>query len=163
MKTLLNLTSSSCRLSNLMIICCTLLLSWTGCTPPPPIDGGNFVSIIDPISDYEGNFDLMEDDCNSTPYMIEISRFALIGDNDKMTGPLDKPRIYISNLVGNGRNPVIGEWDGRAFIVYDQDLHVDNVQVKVSARLFEYDGELAVNYNVRSIAECLLFGKIPKV
>ncbi len=162
MKTLLNLTSSSC---NLMIICCTLLLSWTGCTdPPPPIDDGDLISTFDPARDYVGNFDLMEDDCNSTPYTIEISRFALIGDNDQMSGPLDKPRIYISNLVGNGRNPVIAEWDGTAFIVYDQDLHVDNVQLKVSARLFEYDGELSVNSNVRGpVGNAHCSGKFRKV
>ena len=151
MKTLLNLTSSSCHLCNLMLICCTLLLPWTACTDPDPEFRTSFkpTQIFDPASDYVGNFDLMEDDCNSTPYTIEISRFALIGDNDQIISPLDKPRIYISNLLENGRNPVIAEWDGIAFIVYDQDLHVDNEQLKVSARLFEYDGEMSVRYSAR--------------
>lgn len=164
MKTLLNLTRSTSHLSNLILICCTLLLSWTACTDieDPLFDGSH--QIFDPVSNYVGNFDLMEDDCNSTPYTIEISHFALIGDNDQTTSPLDKPRIYISNLVENGRNPVIAEWDGTAFIVYDQDLHVDNVQLKVSARLFEYDGELSVRYSVRGAsrnAHCS--GKFRKV
>lgn len=164
MKTLLNLTSFSCHLSNLILICCTLLLSWTACTD---VDGPTTVKptqIFDPANDYVGNFDLMEDDCNSTPYTIEISRFALIGDNDITIGPLDKPRIYISNLVENGRNPVIAEWEGTAFIVYDQDLYVDNALLKVSGRLFAHEGELSVNYNVigtTSHARCS--GKFQKV
>ncbi len=148
MKTLLNLTSSSCHLCNLMLICCTLLLTWTACTDPPIGEIFTPTEIFDPANDYVGNFDLMEDDCNSTPYTIEISRFALIGDNDITIGPLDKPRIYISNLVENGRNPVIAEWEGTAFIVYDQDLYVDNVLLNVSGRLFEHDGELSINYDV---------------
>jgi hypothetical protein len=150
MKTLLNLTSSSCHLCTLILFCCTLLLPWTACTDPDPEFHTTFppIQIFDPANDYVGTFDLMDDDCNSTSYTIEISRYALIGDNDQIISPLDKPRIYISNLVENGRNPVIAEWDGTAFIVYDQDLHVDNEQLKVSARLFEYEGELSVNYNV---------------
>lgn len=149
MKTLLKLTNSSCRLCNLMLICCTLLLPWTGCTDIEDPIIAPAKPIFDPANDYVGNFDLMEDDCNSTPYTIEINHFALIGDNDHISNPLAKPRIYISNLVGNGRNPVIAEWDGTAFIVYDQDLNADNVQLKVSARLFAYEDELSVNYNVR--------------
>ena len=164
MKTLLNLTRSSCRLCNLMLICCTLLLPWTGCIDPPDPMIDPPISFGDPASDYVGNFDLMEDDCSSTPYTIEISRFDLTRENDKTISPLDKPRIYISNLVENGRNPVMAEWDGTAFIVYDEDLYVDNVLLKVSARLFASEGELFVNYNVigaTSHARCS--GKFRKV
>jgi hypothetical protein len=128
-------------LSLWLLACATLLLPWSACTDPEDLKFRPFTGYIDPVSDYVGNFDLMEDDCHSPAYVIEISRVPLdIQDAN--------PKIYIFNLVNNERSVVVAEWDGGAFVIKNQDYMLQQELVQVTGRLYEYEGELSVSYEL---------------
>lgn len=135
-------------LSLWLLACATLLLPWSACTDPEDLKFRPVTGYIDPASDYVGNFDLMEDDCNSPNYMIEISRVPLTDYREPQDHRNDNPRIYISNLVNNVRSAVVAEWDGGAFVIKNQTYVLEQESVQVTGRLYEYEGELSVSYEL---------------
>ncbi|NND32232.1 MAG: hypothetical protein HKN76_06530 [Saprospiraceae bacterium] len=147
MKTLVNFRQNHCFFLKAIMVA-VLAMPLMSCTDDP-VEIPEPISSVDVMDGYPGNFKLLEDDCQSSPYTIEISRVNPEDQITPITDPMRVPSIYIANLANTGRNIVLGQWEGNGFEVRTQEVFNDQGIVKISAWLHLTDTDkLSLSYTM---------------
>ncbi len=132
-----------------MILGLTLILTGIACDKPePPEVFGSIDEVIPntPAQEFIGSYTLIQSTCKTFQFELEIT------DRDpvQMIDPAllnEGKMVFLRNFM-NSSTPLTAVWDGGAFVATKAPLKSEGRTYLVNARVYEYLGNVTIDYQL---------------